>query len=142
MRDGTQQYGALPWRQTPMGVEILLLTSRETRRWVIPKGWPMRGCEGGECAAQEAFEEAGIEGRVSHAIGNYAYSKRLKDGSLRQLTVEVFPLEVAAELSDWPEVAERERRWFSPAEAANAVAEPELAGLIREFSAASVPPRT
>ena len=112
----------------------MLLTSRETRRWVIPKGWPMVGLEPQDCAAAEAFEEGGVKGRVSRSIGVYAYDKVLKDSSARNLRVEVFPLEVGVELEAWPEASERDRQWFSPAEAAASVDEPDLAALIRGFT--------
>ena len=77
----SQQYAALPWRQT-QGFEILLITSRETRRWVIPKGWPMPGHSAAESAAQEAYEEAGVRGQMSaEPAGHYAYKKRLRGGA-------------------------------------------------------------
>jgi 8-oxo-dGTP pyrophosphatase MutT (NUDIX family) len=133
-RSGMVQYGALPWRRTDAGVlEVMLITSRETFRWVIPKGWPMDGLTPAEAAATESYEEAGIRGRTGASRGVYSYSKRLKDLTLRDLTVEVFPLHVENELSFWPEAAARRRRWFSSAAAANAVDEPELAEIIRAF---------
>ena len=134
-RSGTVQYAALPWRQGQAGLEILLLTSRETRRWVIPKGWPMIGVTPQDCAAEEAFEEGGVRGRVSGSIGAFAYDKILKDGSARALNVDVFPLHVTEELKSWPEADERTRQWFTLLEAADAVDEPDLATLIRVFTA-------
>ena len=87
-RSGSVQYAALPWRQGPAGLEILLLTSRETRRWVLPKGWPMIGVEPQDCAAEEAFEEAGVEGVVTpRPIGAYPYRKRLFLGLWRRARV-------------------------------------------------------
>mgnify|MGYP001765170689 CR=1 FL=1 len=128
------QYGALPWRMG-LGVEILLITSRETRRWVIPKGWPMGRLTPAQCAAQEAFEEAGVEGMSDGRVfGHYHYGKRLKNGKVRELNVAVFPLRVTAQLADWPERHEREARWFSAADAADLVAEPGLAELIQNFA--------
>jgi 8-oxo-dGTP pyrophosphatase MutT (NUDIX family) len=128
------QYAALPWRREAR-VEIMLVTSRETYRWVIPKGWPMRGLSGALSAAREAFEEAGIEGEIdSRAIGAYPYVKRMKDGEMRPLTVEVFPFLVRTELEEWPEKDERQRRWFTVQEAAFAVDEYELSQLILRFS--------
>lgn len=132
-KSGTVQYGVLPWRLAQR-LEVMLITSRETARWVIPKGWPMKDLSGPLTAAQEAFEEAGIDGDVdTQAIGAYPYVKRLKDGSMRPLTVEVFALRVGREHAEWPEVHERQRRWFTPAEAAEAVDEDELADIIRAF---------
>jgi 8-oxo-dGTP pyrophosphatase MutT (NUDIX family) len=133
-KSGTLQYGVLPWRSGSQ-VEVMLITSRETYRWVIPKGWPLLDQPAPVSAAQEAREEAGIEGDVdSHAIGTYPYVKRLKTGEVRPLTVEVFALRVSRELHDWPEKDQRQRRWFSLEEAAGSVDESELADLIRDFS--------
>jgi 8-oxo-dGTP pyrophosphatase MutT (NUDIX family) len=129
-----QQFGALPWRDRGQGVEILLITSRETRRWVIPKGWPVEGLSGPESAARECFEEAGIGGQVAQrAAGTYTYDKRMKNDSLRACKVDVFPLEVMIQHLDWPERGQRELRWCRPGEAASLVAEPGLAKLIQKF---------
>jgi len=128
------QIGALPWRRREGALEVLLVTSRETRRWVIPKGWPMIGRSDPEAAATEAWEEAGVKGMIDPVpIGGFTYEKRLKDDSHRACRVKVYPLEVTAEREDWPEADERERRWMDAAAAAAAVAEPELAGLIAAF---------
>lgn len=133
-KTGTVQYGVLPWRISTR-LEVLLITSRETARWVIPKGWPMKNKGGPQSAAREAFEEAGIEGEFdTQSIGAYPYVKRLKDGTTRPLTVEVFALKVSRELPHWPEQKQRQRRWFSLAEAAESVDEPELADIIRSFA--------
>lgn len=132
--DDSQQYAALPWRQSP-NLEILLITSRETRRWVIPKGWPISGHSGAESAAQEAYEEAGIRGQMAaQAMGHYGYSKRQRGGSKKRFRVEVFAMEVTEVLDLWPEAHERTRQWLSPAEAAIRVDEPGLAVLIRTFA--------
>ena len=74
------QYGALPYRVTKTrGIEYLLVTSRETGRWIIPKGWPIEGMKPAKTAAREAYEEAGVRGTVSDkAIGNYSYKKELR----------------------------------------------------------------
>lgn len=133
-RTGELQYAALPWRRNDRGeVEILLITSRETHRWVIPKGWPMEGFTPAQAAATEAFEEAGIRGPTKDSVGAYPYFKRLKDEAIRELMVEVFPMRVDSELVYWPEAQQRRRRWFSIEGAAKAVAEPELAEIIRGF---------
>ncbi len=130
----SQQYAALPWRKT-QGLEILLITSRETRRWVIPKGWPMAGLSAAESAAQEAFEEAGIRGQMAaQAMGHYTYSKRPRGGARKRFRVEVFAMEVTEVLDQWPEAHERARQWLSPQEALVLVEEPELAALIRTFA--------
>src|ERR1700758_2793110 len=91
------QFAAIPYRIGADGhVEILLITSRETRRWVIPKGWPMKGKSSAKSAAREAFEEAGVTGKLDKSpVGAYAYDKRLKSGRLQRVRVTVFGLEVA-----------------------------------------------
>ena len=130
----SQQYAALPWRK-PQGIEILLITSRETMRWVIPKGWPMKGHAAAESAAQEAYEEAGVRGQMTaRAIGHYDYSKRMRGGAKKRFRVDVFAIEVTEVLDLWPEANERTRQWLSPHEAAAKVNEPELAALIRTFA--------
>lgn len=129
-----QQYAALPWRDRD-GLEILLATSRETRRWVIPKGWPMKNRKPHAAAAREAFEEAGVTGRVAkRPIGIYNYIKRLKNGAPLDCIVEVFPLKVEQERSQWPEQNQRSVRWFPAEEAAGLVDEPELQALIDGFA--------
>lgn len=133
-RSGSVQYGCLPWRRRDGRLDVMLITSRGTGRWVLPKGWPMVGVSGAESAVQEALEEAGVVGEAGEAIGRYSYEKTLKDGSVRALEVEVYPLAVAEELVDWKERAERTRRWFTPDEAAGLVAEVELTELIARFA--------
>lgn len=126
-----KQVAALPVRRTRGGsLRVLLVTSRETRRMVIPKGWPWRGFKDSRAAAEEAREEAGILGKTSKKpIGSYTYSKRLPAGDV-PVRVKVFLLEVEEELPNWPESEERQRLWLTPAKAAAAVDEPELAALI------------
>ncbi|CAN7290115.1 NUDIX hydrolase [Phenylobacterium sp. LjRoot164] len=130
---------ALPWRRASCGaLEVLLITSRETRRWVIPKGWTMRGKRPEEAAALEALEEAGVVGEIDPAAaGRYVYGKRLASGDVRPVEVSVFPMQVLAEQDAWPEQTQRERRWFAPDEAAARLEEPGLRALIRAFSAPS-----
>ncbi|MEA3029141.1 MAG: uncharacterized protein QOJ53_95 [Sphingomonadales bacterium] len=130
------QYGVLPYRVDAEGaVEILLITSRERRRWVVPKGNPIPSFLNYESAAREAFEEAGVEGRIATApIGAYRYEKRRRGGAAAAI-VTVYPLLVTREADRWPERGERERRWFPAEEAAGLVEEPELAVIILSFSA-------
>ena len=125
------QYAALPYRKGPDGLEVMLITSRETRRWVIPKGWPMKGLKPFAAARREALEEAGLVGRiVKSAAGTYEYEKRLRTGSTVTCKVHVFPLRVEKQRERWPEMGQREVRWFTPEGAAGAVAEPGLAEII------------
>lgn len=134
--DWKKQVGALPVRRDKSGaLRILLVTSRETRRFVIPKGWPWPGVKDHKAAAEEAREEAGILGDIGKKpIGSYTYSKRRSNGSV-PVRVKVFLLEVEQELDMWPEAKERERKWLTPAKAAESVDEPELAELILEVAA-------
>lgn len=134
------QYGVLAWKPDGSGGKlILLITSRETRRWVVPRGNPMRGRTPQQAAAEEAWEEAGIRGFVgAKAIGRYRYGKRLGPGGpILPTRVTLYPMQVDEEAADWPERQERERRWFAPAEAAGAVEEPELALAIADFAGAA-----
>ena len=130
------QVAALPWRRSETGaVEVLLITSRETRRWVIPKGWPKSGEPAPVSAAREALEEAGIVGAIAAApLGAYGYGKRLKSGELQPVEVEVYALQVVEERKTWPEVDQREKLWIAPGEAAGLVDEPELKALIAAFA--------
>ncbi|WP_395945851.1 NUDIX hydrolase [Brevundimonas sp.] len=135
-RSETRQVAALPWRLDEGALWILMITSRETRRWVIPKGGRMVGKTDPEAAAQEALEEAGVKGVTDeHSIGVFRYAKGLKDGGQRQCVVSVYPMQVLIQLGHWPEAHQRERRWMTPDEAAAAVQEPDLAALIRDFAA-------
>jgi 8-oxo-dGTP pyrophosphatase MutT (NUDIX family) len=130
-----KQVAALPWRQGKTGVEILLVTTRTTKRWVIPKGWPMEGKADHQAAAQEAFEEAGVEGRPTPDVfGRYGYVKVSDSGKARHVTVSVYPMKVERELNDWPEQHQRERRWVSPLEAAAISGEAELVPLLKAFA--------
>ncbi|HUO99860.1 MAG TPA: NUDIX hydrolase [Rhizomicrobium sp.] len=130
------QYAALPWRLHDHAVEILLITSRRTKRWIIPKGWPMDNCKPAVTAAREAAEEAGVSGEMGkRPVGHFSYQKLLRDGVEMPCRVEVFPLKVMREKHDWDEKKARERRWFSVREAAGAVMEPQLKLVIRRFGA-------
>lgn len=130
-----RQVAALPWSFMPEGVMILMITSRDTGRWVIPKGGLMSGLTDAESAAQEALEEAGVIGRVgASAIGTYRYLKVLKRRAPRPMLVSVYALEVTALLDDWQEIGQRVRHWMTPEEAAEAVDEPDLAQVILAFA--------
>jgi predicted phosphate transport protein (TIGR00153 family) len=112
----------------------MLITSRETRRWVIPKGNPIRGLAPHDAAAHEAFEEAGLHGiACPTALGSYRYRKRRRNGTVSNAKVDVFPFAVLSQADDWPEQDERETRWFSLAEAVEAVEEADLKDLIASF---------
>ena len=131
-----QQFAALPWRIRKGRARILLVTSRETRRLIVPKGWPIEGLKPHRVAEREALEEAGVVGKASRqSIGSYAYWKRMRQ-SFVLCGVDVFPLEVREQLDDWPERDERQRVWVSVDEAALIVEEPGLAALLKAFDPA------
>jgi 8-oxo-dGTP pyrophosphatase MutT (NUDIX family) len=123
----------LPYRLAPR-LEILLVTSRETGRWVIPKGWPIRLKSRRKVAALEALEEAGVEGRVAkEPLGEFDYPKVLRSGESQPCRVTVFALEVATQNDVWREQAQRTVQWFGWEEAAEAVLEPGLKQIILDF---------
>ncbi len=134
-KPGTKkQYAALPWRYRGPTREILLISSRDTGRWVIPKGWPIKGLSPAETAAREAYEEAGLGGQVSKKpIGQFEYGKRLDNGTVLPTRVEVFSFEQMVQHPDWPEQGQRRLQWFSVPEAADAVDEPQLKDIIRKL---------
>jgi 8-oxo-dGTP pyrophosphatase MutT (NUDIX family) len=130
------QYAALCWRKVRDKTEVLLVTSRDTGRWIIPKGWPIKGLAPHEAAAREAYEEAGAEGKVKPScIGLYSYRKLLGPETSVPCVVAVYPIRTLRLLDQFPERQERRRKWFSPKKAATLVAEPELRELLRNFSA-------
>jgi 8-oxo-dGTP pyrophosphatase MutT (NUDIX family) len=129
-----RQYAALPYRIGPDGLEILLITSRGSGRWIIPKGWPIAGLTASQSAAREAFEEAGVNGNVSaDSIGTYGYDKRLADDANQYCDVEVFALEVVEQRDTWPEQHERRREWLGVDEAIERVSEADVRPLIQKL---------
>jgi 8-oxo-dGTP pyrophosphatase MutT (NUDIX family) len=128
------QHAALCHRPAAGGHEVLLVTSRDTGRWILPKGWPVRGKSGATSALQEAYEEAGVSGRADkHCVGVYGYDKIMDDGRRVACMVSVFAVRVQHLADSFPECGQRRRAWLSPADAAARVAEPELADLILRF---------
>lgn len=134
-----RQTAALPYRAdgaaSDSAVSVLLVTSRESRRWVVPKGNIAPGMASHVAAAVEAEEEAGVTGAVCPVpLGSYRYRKKRGSGASLLVDVDVFPLAVTGELPTWKEQHQRERRWFSLKEAAEAVDEPDLRELFRSFA--------
>ncbi|WP_018445488.1 NUDIX hydrolase [Rhizobium gallicum] len=141
-----QQYGALCFRKTPDStVEVLLITTRDTGRWTIPKGWPIKGLAPHEVAEREAWEEAGVKGRVKKRVfGHFVYIKALDDGRKIPAFVEVHLLYARSSKKRFPECKERKLTWLRPADAAALVNEPELQGLFRRMetrAASGQPPK-
>ena len=129
---GTAQYGALPYRFGAAGeYQLLLVTSRSTGRWIIPKGWPIDGLAPHLSAAREAYEEAGVRGEAgAEPIGTFRHRKTLTG---RLLHVTVYPLAVTEQLDRWPERFQRQRRWFITSEAAHAVTDRPLRRIVQTF---------
>ncbi|WP_426232209.1 NUDIX hydrolase [Pararhizobium sp. DWP3-4] len=130
-----QQYGALCFRATSAGPEVLLITTRRTKRWMIPKGWPISGLKPRRVAKLEAWEEAGVIGRVKKkCFGSFIYAKVLNDGSEVRPNVGVFLIKVRRMRKRFPEMAEREAVWLAPAAAAGRVTESDLKKLLLKFA--------
>lgn len=130
------QTGALPWRISEgAGLEVLLVTGRRSGRWLIPKGWPMVGKTLAAAAAQEAFEEAGVTGTVDpNPLGGFLHGKQHVALGEIQVRIIVHSLMVERELSTWAELGQRERRWFSPEQAARQVQTEALSVLIMQLA--------
>jgi 8-oxo-dGTP pyrophosphatase MutT (NUDIX family) len=130
------QYGALPYRIAKTGsLELLLITTRQAKHWIIPKGWPVKGLKPAKSAAREAYEEAGIRGAISSKpIGTFSYEKRLEEKSVTvPCEVRVFALSVRRQLKRWPEAYERDSKWFEPINALSALKDDGLRELIASF---------
>lgn len=140
-RPPRQQYAALCYRiKKKNGLEVLLLTSRDTGRWVIPKGWPMTNKKSHAVAEREAFEEAGVKGKVEREpLGSYGYHKGLAQGLKVFCRVQVHVLKVESMLDDFPEKGSRRLEWVSCTEAASRVNEPELKALFSQFEKRMLP---
>ena len=137
-RETRTQFAALPFRVKKKGdVEVLLITSLDTGRWIIPKGWPMDGLRPADAAAEEAWEEAGIRGRLQQqVVGLYSYSKWLDEELSLPCIVIVFGLEVDRLSDRFPEAGARKRKWLTPKRAAQRVDEPDLRQIIAKFDPA------
>lgn len=131
---GVAQVGVLPWRKRKGVVEVCLVTSRGTGRWIVPKGWLMAGRTPAEAAAIEAWEEAGLKGTVSEEpLGIYEYVKQ-SSPTRRSMVALLFAMRVRDEADKFPERRDRKRIWLKPKKAAARLDDPELARLVRRFS--------
>jgi 8-oxo-dGTP pyrophosphatase MutT (NUDIX family) len=144
-REHGKQVAALCWRLSPKRgsqLEVLLITSLNSKRWIMPKGWPEPDLTAAENAAREAFEEAGVTGKISPApIGSYHYLKERKGGGGVPCSVEVFALAVTKQLDDWPEKGTRELAWVPVEQAVTRLAEPGLRQVLKSFRKQHVPQR-
>ena len=127
------QLAALCWRRKEGKVQVLLVTSRGRKRWIVPKGWPMTGKAPQDCALVEAWEEAGVQGKASaEPVGSYSYTKAGPKGPIACLAM-LYPVKVKTLAKDYPEAAQRQRQWCSREKAARLVDNADLAALIRDF---------
>ena len=134
-RNARSQFGALCYRITDEKIQVLLITSRRTQRWILPKGWPENGMTPGESAANEAMEEAGVSGAINERpLGVYYYEKTVENGENYPCIVTIYALKVKKKWVDYQEKSERRRKWFSQKGAAKRVLEPGLALLIKSFN--------
>lgn len=134
-RPARVQFAALCYDVEGPEKKILLITSRGTGRWIVPKGWPIDGLDSAGTALQEAWEEAGVrQGKpASEPLGIYHYEKGLREDWSVPVTTMVYPVRVIELSNDYPEVDQRTRKWVSPAEASELVDEPELKELLASF---------
>jgi 8-oxo-dGTP pyrophosphatase MutT (NUDIX family) len=130
-----EQYAAVPWQRHRNGMRLLLITSRISRKWLIPKGWLVPGLSASASACREAFEEAGVEGAAGAEIGTYDYVKITGNGTQVPCRVRVFAIEVDRLCETWPEDKQRTREWFSLKDASTLVSEPGLRELLSTLRA-------
>lgn len=130
-----QQVAALCYKETKNGKRVLLITSRDTGRWILPKGWPMKGKTDSDAALQEAWEEAGVKKAdiEEKPVGYFEYAKRMSKGDAIPVKADVYLTRVRNLKDSYPEVDERQRAWFTPEEAALLVDEPDLQALLRSL---------
>lgn len=128
-----RQFAALPYRVDRSGPRILLITTRGKGKWLIPKGWPVKGRRSRGTAAQEAFEEAGVVGKVARrSVGRFKHRKKV-GAQILNCSVSIFPLKVHRKLKRWPERGQRKRRWFKSKKAATLIESNELRRIIRDL---------
>jgi len=133
--DVRTQFAALCFRIVKDQAEVLLITSRRSKRWIIPRGWPMDGATPSECAVTEAWEEAGVRGKAyDQCLGLFSYHKAIGPEKSMPCVAMVYPLKVKAMVSKYPETGQRKRKWMRTKKAASRVTEPELAEIIRNFN--------
>jgi 8-oxo-dGTP pyrophosphatase MutT (NUDIX family) len=134
-KSAVQQYAALPFIVRAGELLVMLVTTRGTGRWIVPKGNPEKKLKPHEVAAKEAFEEAGVTGRVHRkCFGTFQYTKGTYQGAPMRCAVDVYPLAVEHVLDDWPEKGLRQREWLTPGQAAMRVTEAGLIELLLHMS--------
>ena len=135
-----QQSAVLPYRFRKDRLELLLVTSTGTKRWILPKGHIEPGLSARESAEFEALEEAGVVGTTGpRSIGTYQYQKRPEKGGER-CRVRVFAMAVTRVLKSYPEKSKRKRKWVTCKKALQEIQEPELRALIEQFASSETIP--
>ena len=138
--DVRSQFAALCYRKKDGKVQVCLVTSRKSGRWILPKGWPMHGATPAEAAAIEAWEEAGITGKpIERCLGVFSSVKPL-DAAETPVVVMVYPIKVTKEHDKWPEHKQRRRKWMNPNKAAKRLTEPELRRIVASFDPRTLKP--
>lgn len=134
--DMRTQFAALCWRIRDEKPQVLLITTRGSKNWIIPKGWPEHRMTPGNAALREAWEEAGVIGQASElCLGLFSYQKRMADKRFVPCVALVYPVKVTRLARDFPESGQRKRRWYSPKKAASLVDPPELKQILKTFDA-------
>lgn len=132
--DVRTQFGAVCYRIVNGKIQILLVTSRRSRLWIVPKGWPIDAKTPAQSAAIEAWEEAGVLGTANSAcVGLYSYTKRLLKDDTLPIVVSLFAIHVKRTAKKFPESHQRKRKWVSRKKASNMVSDPELGKILRNF---------
>lgn len=132
--DVRTQFAALCYRVVDGKTQVLLITSRGSGRWIIPRGWPMDSKTPCEAALTEAWEEAGVTGKAYEiSLGLYSYSRDIGEEKRVPCVAMVYPVKVKSLARKFPEAGQRKRKWMSPKKAAQAVQEPELAHILKGF---------
>lgn len=129
------QVAALPWRRrADGGIEVLLITSRGTGQWIVPKGGIEAGLGPVASAAEEAWEEAGVRGRIEEKVaGAFTHMKSREGAPPLRCRVAVYRLEVEKVARSWPERGQRKRRWFALDDAMAAVRSGELRSILADL---------
>ena len=129
------QVAAICYQGSGDARKVLLITSRDTKRWIVPKGWPIDGLDASAAAAQEAWEEAGVKPAnvASEPLGEFDYDKLMDGGGIVSCSTQVFAIEVDHLEDDFPEASERTRKWVAPKEAATLVDEEGLQEILKSF---------
>lgn len=130
-----EQSAAIPYRVDDAGgVEVLLVTSKSRRRWILPKGRVPFNMRPQFSAAREALEEGGVVGVASNVpVADYEQDKVGAAGKVATVRVLAYPLEVTTEIQVWAEMHVRKRRWLSLKKAIAKVTDPRIRRVLRAF---------